>query len=153
MNETERTQVRQNFRNIKMGQVFDFLEALPRDMLFSLRVGNLTRSIHRDLVGENSPRQRFAINSRYAVKGSYVISYNEREIIAHKVLEERHKHGRVEKPVYGGLSFRRPRTLIEDIPDVWPRILFIKDFAILSINLWLIDQFGWFYRWYKSWQH
>ncbi|TPX42581.1 hypothetical protein SeLEV6574_g05532 [Synchytrium endobioticum] len=68
MNEAEQEQARQNLKNIKMGDIFEFLEALPRDMLFSLRVGNLTRSIHRELLGENSPRQRFAINARYAVK-------------------------------------------------------------------------------------
>ncbi|TPX30496.1 hypothetical protein SmJEL517_g05954 [Synchytrium microbalum] len=150
MSSEERKRVREGFKKLKMGDVFQFLEDLPRDMLFSIRVLNLVRSLHRDLVGETSPRDRFAIFARYAVKGAYVTSFNEREAEAKRMLDERHKGGRVEVALYGGLSFRRPRTLVETTPDsIVTRIAFIRDFAYLQLNLWLLENIGWAVRWWR----
>lgn len=45
----------------------DFLEQLPRDMLFVFRTNNMIRSLNKDLGG--STRDRFSVMGKYAVEG------------------------------------------------------------------------------------
>lgn len=57
-------------------QVTDFLEQLPRDMLFVFRTNNMIRALNKDLGG--STRDRFAVMGKYAVEGhsSFYANYN-----------------------------------------------------------------------------
>lgn len=45
----DRARVKESLSGVGVGDVLEFLEALPRDMLFAMRVGNLVRGIHREL--------------------------------------------------------------------------------------------------------
>ncbi|OQR98991.1 glycoside hydrolase [Achlya hypogyna] len=63
----DRAAIVKDLQALERGNVTEFLETLPRDMLFVLRSTNLTRSLNKELGGTS--RQRFHIFGKYAMKG------------------------------------------------------------------------------------
>lgn len=53
----------------RAAQINEFLQAVPRDLLYTLRCNNLVRSVNLDLGG--SSRDRFLETARSAVRGWY----------------------------------------------------------------------------------
>ncbi|GLE06188.1 hypothetical protein PINS_up015399 [Pythium insidiosum] len=67
LNEDERQALIQDLKRLQFSDVTDFLQQLPRDMLFVFRTNNMIRSLNKDLGG--STRDRFATMGKYAVAG------------------------------------------------------------------------------------
>ena len=63
----ERQRLRKKYKNVTAGDVNEFLQLLPRDILFVLRSTNIVRSINLSLGGTS--RQRFKIMGESAVRG------------------------------------------------------------------------------------
>ncbi|OQR81856.1 glycoside hydrolase [Thraustotheca clavata] len=63
----DREAIMKDLKSFERSNVNEFLETLPRDMLFVLRSTNLTRSLNKDLGGTS--RLRFHVFGKYAVKG------------------------------------------------------------------------------------
>ncbi|CAH0517439.1 unnamed protein product [Peronospora belbahrii] len=67
MSEPERNRLYDDFKSVRFSNVTDFLEHLPRDMLFIFRTNNMIRALNKDLGG--TTRERFSIMGSYAVSG------------------------------------------------------------------------------------
>ncbi|KAJ0409511.1 hypothetical protein ATCC90586_009051 [Pythium insidiosum] len=67
LNDDERQALIQNLKQLQFSDVTDFLQQLPRDMLFVFRTNNMIRSLNKELGG--STRDRFATMGKYAVAG------------------------------------------------------------------------------------
>lgn len=67
MSLNERKQLRDEVRMLTFGDVSQFMEGLPRDLLIVLRTDGLLRSIISKLGAQ--PRMRLLINAKYAVSG------------------------------------------------------------------------------------
>ncbi|KAG7391065.1 hypothetical protein PHYPSEUDO_005832 [Phytophthora pseudosyringae] len=67
MCESERQKLSEDLSNMRFSNVTDFLEQLPRDMLFVFRTNNMIRALNKDLGG--TTRERFSIMGNYAVAG------------------------------------------------------------------------------------
>lgn len=67
MSESERQKLSEDFKKLHFSNVTDFLQQLPRDMLFVLRTNNMIRAINKDLGG--TTRERFSIMGKCAVAG------------------------------------------------------------------------------------
>jgi hypothetical protein len=98
MTPEERKRIRASFKGVKFADVMEFMEALPRDMIFAVRVSNLVRGIYVDLGGNN--KERFEINAAYAVKGCWCLPVAEREIDIRQRVEVIESIAR-EKGLYG----------------------------------------------------
>lgn len=79
MSEEERKQLRDELRMLTFGDVSQFMESLPRDLLIVLRTDGLLRSIVSKLGGR--PRTRLLINAKYAISG---LSMDKTKRIGHK---------------------------------------------------------------------
>ncbi|KAJ3331926.1 hypothetical protein HDU76_001816 [Blyttiomyces sp. JEL0837] len=77
MTKADRKKVRESLGDVTFANLMDFLESLPRDMLFAQRVSNMIRGLHRQLGGANA--ERLMIHAIYAVKGSWCKGILERE--------------------------------------------------------------------------
>ncbi|CAI5743522.1 unnamed protein product [Peronospora destructor] len=69
MSESERNKLSDAFKSVRFSNVTDFLEQLPRDMLFVFRTNNMIRGLNKDLGG--TTRERFSIMGNYAVSGHF----------------------------------------------------------------------------------
>ncbi|ETI48536.1 Atypical/ABC1 protein kinase [Phytophthora nicotianae P10297] len=67
MSESERLKLSEDLKNMRFSNVTDFLEQLPRDMLFVFRTNNMIRALNKDLGG--TTRERFSIMGNFAVSG------------------------------------------------------------------------------------
>ncbi|KAH7461464.1 Secreted RxLR effector protein 27 [Phytophthora ramorum] len=67
MSESERKKLSEDLKSMRVSNISDFLEQLPRDMLFVFRTNNMIRSLNKDLGG--TTRERFSIMGNYAVSG------------------------------------------------------------------------------------
>uniref|UniRef100_K3W889 ABC1 atypical kinase-like domain-containing protein n=1 Tax=Globisporangium ultimum (strain ATCC 200006 / CBS 805.95 / DAOM BR144) TaxID=431595 RepID=K3W889_GLOUD len=67
MTEGEKKELTEDLKKLQFSSVTDFLEQLPRDMLFVFRTNNMIRSLNKDLGG--SSRERFSVMGKYAVEG------------------------------------------------------------------------------------
>ncbi|KAG2760541.1 hypothetical protein JG687_00009597 [Phytophthora cactorum] len=67
MSESERQKLSEELKNLRFSNVTDFLEQLPRDMLFVFRTNNMLRALNKDLGG--TTRERFTIMGDFAVSG------------------------------------------------------------------------------------
>lgn len=70
MSKAEKARIRANFANVSSGDVFSFVESLPRDLLFVLRTMSIVRSINRSLDG--TTRERMIAFGVSALRGSHV---------------------------------------------------------------------------------
>uniref|UniRef100_A0AAV1VDI3 ABC1 atypical kinase-like domain-containing protein n=1 Tax=Peronospora matthiolae TaxID=2874970 RepID=A0AAV1VDI3_9STRA len=67
MSQSERKRLSGDLKTMHVSSVTDFLEQLPRDMLFILRTDNMIRALNKDLGG--STRDRFYVMGTFAVSG------------------------------------------------------------------------------------
>ncbi|KAE9132512.1 hypothetical protein PF005_g3460 [Phytophthora fragariae] len=67
MSESERKALAEDLKGMRFSTVTDFLEQLPRDMLFVFRTNNMIRALNKELGG--TTRERFSIMGNYAVSG------------------------------------------------------------------------------------
>lgn len=70
MSKEERSKVRERYKDVSAGDVNQFLQRLPRDLLFVMRCTNIVRSINLALGG--SSRLRFNVTGESAVRGLLV---------------------------------------------------------------------------------
>lgn len=68
MSEQERQKLSEDLKNLRFSNVTEFLEQLPRDMLFVLRTNNMIRALNKDLGG--TKRERFSIMGNSAIRGN-----------------------------------------------------------------------------------
>lgn len=73
MSQSEREKLSENLKSLRFSNVTDFLEQLPRDMLFVFRTNNMIRALNKDLGG--TTRERFSIMGNYAV-GAHAAFYS-----------------------------------------------------------------------------
>lgn len=73
MSPAEREELTKDLGSIRFSNVSDFLEQLPRDMLFVFRTNNMIRALNKDL--GSTTRERFSIMGNYAVKGHSTYYY------------------------------------------------------------------------------
>ncbi|CEG40828.1 atypical abc1 protein kinase [Plasmopara halstedii] len=67
MSELERQKLSEELKKLRFSSVTDFLEQLPRDMLFVFRTNNMIRALNKDLGG--TTRERFSIMGTFAISG------------------------------------------------------------------------------------
>lgn len=73
MSQSEREKLSETLKSLRFSNVTDFLEQLPRDMLFVFRTNNMIRALNKDLGG--TTRERFSIMGNYAV-GAHAAFYS-----------------------------------------------------------------------------
>ncbi|KAI9329584.1 ABC1 family-domain-containing protein [Zopfochytrium polystomum] len=151
MTHAERTRLRASMRSFSANDFMSFLESLPRDMLFAVRVGNLVRGIHRELGGANV--ERFWVNAAYAVKGTWCVGMDERERTvaeavraAHLREQGRSDGGKVDRQPMSarwsarGLTVWTPLSLMDGLYGWSARIGFLRDVAWLGVKQWVLDR-------------
>ena len=67
MSPSERAAVKARYKGSTRADVNEFMQRLPRDLLFVLRCNSIVRSVNKELGGTS--RQRFLANGRAAVRG------------------------------------------------------------------------------------
>ncbi len=85
MSKEERQELTERFKDTTAADVNDFLNRLPRDLLFCLRCTNIVRSINLTLGGTS--RERFKIMGECAVRGILLQDPSEEEY-EHAVLDQ-----------------------------------------------------------------
>ncbi|KAG6622292.1 Atypical/ABC1 protein kinase [Phytophthora cinnamomi] len=77
MSESERKALSEDLKSMRFSNITDFLEQLPRDMLFVFRTNNMIRALNKELGG--TTRERFSIMGDYAVSGHSAFYSGSRE--------------------------------------------------------------------------
>ncbi|CAJ0917885.1 15152_t:CDS:10 [Entrophospora sp. SA101] len=135
----EKNIVRDQLHNITLSDFFDFLEALPRDMLLVFRTINLVRGIHRQLGG--SSIESFKMNAYYAIRGSWCETREEE----FSRVDHANKLG-----IKGDESMIGPVHkwyLFGSTPNFARSLGFIKDLIVLTVRIYMAEIAIRIWRW------
>ncbi|KAI9322032.1 ABC1 family-domain-containing protein [Zopfochytrium polystomum] len=152
MTHAERARLHASMRSFSANDFVSFLESLPRDMLFAVRIGNLVQGIHRELGGANV--ERFWLNAAYAVKGTWCVGTDERERTVAEAVRAAHLSelggnddgGRIGRQQMSarwsarGLTVRTPLSLMDGLHGWAAQIGFLRDMAWLGVKRWALDR-------------
>ncbi|CAJ0917895.1 15156_t:CDS:2 [Entrophospora sp. SA101] len=136
----EKNIVRDQLHNITLSDFFDFLEALPRDMLLVFRTINLVRGIHRQLGG--SSIESFKMNAYYAIRGSWCETREEE----FSRVDHANKLG-----IKGDESMIGPVHkwyLFGSTPNFARSLGFIKDLIVLTVRIYMAEIAIRIWRWW-----
>nr|CAG8438933.1 6701_t:CDS:2 [Entrophospora candida] len=136
----EKNIVRDQLHNITLSDFFDFLEALPRDMLLVFRTINLVRGIHRQLGG--SSIESFKMNAYYAIRGSWCETREEE----FSRVDHANKLG-----IKGDESMIGPVHkwyLFGSTPNFARSLGFIKDLIVLTVRIYMTEIAIRIWRWW-----
>ncbi|KAG9295937.1 hypothetical protein G9A89_006676 [Geosiphon pyriformis] len=152
MSPEERAIVHHQLKNVKLSDLLDFLERLPRDMLLVFRTINLLRGIHKQLGG--TPMEVFSLNAKYATRGFWCETREEKRLRSRKENELRKHVKFTENLTNNGedvtLGSIRKWYLFGGAPNLRRSLGYLKDQLWLTIRLQgaelIIKCLRWWYR-------